>query len=298
MVSGATMGGSSKGFGGGSGGGIGSGQGIGVGNGKNMIGKFKPVMGAKVQATKIAVFMDGSSSMSEYLARVKKEICDQFVDADIFYGSGTWINVKEGVIIGGSKYKGAPGGKPRAPVVLTDPDKLSSAGKRIFRAHGEDFGYGSAGAWIDIMRNQREYDALIIFSDFQDGVKQYRNPSGDKSKELKWKTDPLVFFDYYQTFPAKKRMNSPSDDRTEQEKKWEEDLVKTFSEAKTGKGPRLYLFSIQFDPQPIYAKLVDVSGGQIKVLDWKTGGNSTNVTTDKSIEIKKSSVSTPASTTR
>jgi hypothetical protein len=252
MISGATVGGSSKGFGGGSGGGIGSGQGIGVGNGRNMIGKFKPVMGAKVQATKIAVFMDASRSMAPYLDRVKKEICDQFVDADIFYNSGIWINVKDGVVIGGAKYRGSPGNDPAPPARTTDPDKLSSVGKHLFKTYGANFGYGSVGAWIDIMKNQREYDALIIFSDFQDGVKQYRSPKGEKSQELKWRSDPLVFFDYYDTKGL--RNTTPSDDRTEQEKKWEADMIKIFSEAKTGKGPRLYIFSIQYEPQPIFAK--------------------------------------------
>jgi hypothetical protein len=100
MISGATVGGSSKGFGGGSGGGIGSGQGIGVGNGKNMIGKFKPVMGAKIQATKIAVFLDASKSMARYLDRVESEILKQFPDADIFCYSGCWVNIVEGQVMG------------------------------------------------------------------------------------------------------------------------------------------------------------------------------------------------------
>ncbi len=293
MVSGATMGGSSKGFGGGSGGGIGSGQGIGVGNGKNMIGKFKPVMGAKIQATKIAVFMDASKSMKPFLDRVKKEICDQFVDADIFYGSGAWVNNKDGVIIGGAKYKGAPGNDPAPPAKTTDPEKLSSTGKHLFRTYGANFGYGSVGAWIDIMKNQREYDALIVFSDFQDGVTQVRSPKGDKSLDYHYRSDPQIYND----------SNTPkkltTDERTPQEKKWEADWIKIFSDAKVGKGPRLYLFSIQYEPQAIFEKCVDASGGQSKIVDWlRTGGNPPPVTDSDPVEIKKSSVSTPANTNR
>jgi len=293
MVTGATMGGSSKGFGGGSGGGIGSGQGIGVGNSRGFLGKFKPVMGAKVQGTKIAVFMDASKSMAPFLDRVKKEICDQFVDADIFYSSGIWVNVKDGVVIGGEKYKGSPGNDPAPPARTTDPEKLSSVGKHLYKTYGKNFGYGSIGAWIDIIRNQREYDALIVFSDFQDGVSQYRSPKGDKNPKLNWHSDTPVYND--SNTPKK----MPTDERTDLEKKWEADWVKTFLDAKTGKGPRLYLFSIQYEPQAIFAKCVEASGGQSKIVDWlRTNGNPPPVTDSDPVEIKKSSVSTPASTIR
>ena len=298
MVSGATMGGSSKGFGGGSGGGIGSGQGIGVGNGKNMIGKFKPVMGAKIEATKIAVFMDASVSMKPWIKPVQDAIYAQFPDADIFCTSGAWINVKDGIIIGGSKYKGQPNNNTKPPAVATNVEKLSSTGKHLFKTYGLNFAYGSAGAWIDILRNQREYDALIIFSDFQDGITQYRSPKGDKSLDLHWKSDPRI---YYDTYDAKHVRNTlPTDERTEQEKKWEADWIKTFSDAKIGKGPRLYIFSMELESQPILERCVEASGGQSKIIgaDLKSGRNLSNTSDNEPTQIKKSSVSTPASTNR
>lgn len=292
MVSGATMGGSSKGFGGGSGGGIGSGQGIGVGNDKNMIGKFKPVMGAKIQATKIAVFMDSSQSMSRYLDRVEAEIRKQFPDADVFSYGGVWTKTIGGVVLGGNKYKGSYGEGAKGVAKNTDIDKLTLKGKSIFRQYDQNFKTGCVGAWIDIMKNQREYDALIVFSDFQDGVSQFR----EKEKDAKYYFGSPKFETVYADGTRSKH---PTDDRTEQEKLWEKEWLKVFGEANIGKGPRLYLFSTEVDPQPIFDKCVKASGGQIKLVKWlKTGGNPPPVTDEDPTEIKKSSVSTPASTIR
>jgi hypothetical protein len=259
MISGATLGGSSKGFGGGSGGGIGSGQGIGVGNGKNMIGKFKPVMGAKILANKIAVYMDSSGSMTKYLDRVKKEIAFQFADADFFYGPGIWTNIKDGVVFGGLKYKGPLEKYSTKHEYVTDPDKLSPVGKRLYKNYATNFGRGSIGAWIDILRNQKEYDALVVFSDFQDGVTYFRSPSkGEKSLSIDLKNDQVVYCDSHL-----KSKKTSTDDRTEQDKSWEADWIKSFTAAKSGngQGPKLYLFYCQKDnePQPIFIKCVEAS---------------------------------------
>jgi hypothetical protein len=147
---------SSKGFGGGSGGGIGAGKGVGVGNMRNFVGK--PVMGARINATKVAVFMDASKSMGRYLDRVESEIRKQFPTADVFMYAGVWTNVKDDVIIGGSRYKGTTGRTGAPPVKFTDPDKLTANGKRIFKQYDDNFKTGCVGAWIDIMRNERAYD--------------------------------------------------------------------------------------------------------------------------------------------
>ena len=95
------------------------------------------------------------------------------------------------------------------------------------------------------------------------------------------------------------RAKHPTDDRTDQEKGWEKEWLKVFGDANTGKGPRLYLFSTETEPQAIFEKCVKASGGQSKMVEWlRTGGNPPAVTDDEPTEIKKSSVSTPASTTR
>ena len=256
---------SSKGFGSGSGGGIGAGKGVGVGNARNFVGR--PVMGAHIVATKVAVFMDASKSMGRYLDRVELEIRKQFPTADVFMYSGIWTNVKDDVIIGGSRYKGSTGRTGAPPVKFTDPDKLTANGKRIFKQYDDNFKTGCVGAWIDIMRNERAYDGLVIFSDFQDGVTQYRSPKGDKSASYSTRDATIVYCDSV-------RSRLPTDDRKPAEKRWEEELVNAFAAAKSGRGPRLYLFSTEVEPQPIFARCVAASGGQSKMVEWlRSGGN-------------------------
>ena len=256
---------SSKGFGGGSGGGIGAGKGVGVGNARNFVGR--PVMGAHIVATKVAVFLDASKSMGRYLDRVELEIRKQFPTADVFMYSGIWTNVKDDVIIGGSRYKGSTGRTGAPPVKFTDPDKLTANGKRIFKQYDDNFKTGCVGAWIDIMRNERAYDGLVIFSDFQDGVTQYRSPKGDKSASYSTRDATIVYCDSV-------RSRLPTDDRKPAEKRWEEELVNAFAAAKSGRGPRLYLFSTEVEPQPIFARCVAASGGQSKMVEWlRSGGN-------------------------
>ncbi len=256
---------SSKGFGGGSGGGIGAGKGVGVGNMRNFVGK--PVMGARINATKVAVFMDASKSMGRYLDRVEAEIRKQFPTADVFMYAGVWTNVKDDVIIGGSRYKGTTGRTGAPPVKFTDPDKLTTNGKRIFKQYDDNFKTGCVGAWIDIMRNERAYDGLVIFSDFQDGVTQYRSTKGAKPDSYSTQDTTIIYCDSV-------RSRLPTDDRKPTEKRWEDELVSAFAAAKSGRGPKLYLFSTEIEPQPIFARCVAASGGQSKMVEWlRNGGN-------------------------
>ena len=184
MISGAMAGGSSKGFGGGSGGGIGTGRGMGSGGGKNFVAK--PVMGANIFSQRLAVYFDASASMLPYLERVEAEIRDKFPDADVFLSNGVFIDVHDNEIVGGEKFKGTPylnratggGSKKNAKGELipteTNVNKLTTQGRAIYKKYAQNFKVGSVGGWVDILKDDRTYDALIIFSDFQDGVRQIR----------------------------------------------------------------------------------------------------------------------------
>ena len=195
------------------------------------------------------------------------EIRKQFPDADVFLYAGIWTNVKDDTIIGGLKYKGATGRAGSAPVRATDPDKLTATGKRIFKQYDDNFRTGCVGAWIDILRSEKHYDGIVIFSDFQDGVTQYRSPKGEKPDTSSTRNSTIVYSDGM-------RSNLPTDDRKPAEKHWEDELVNAFAGAKSGRGPRLYLFSTQVEPQPIFNRCVLASGGQIKMVEWlRTGGN-------------------------
>ncbi|MEY4133605.1 MAG: hypothetical protein RL592_1663 [Verrucomicrobiota bacterium] len=184
MISGAMAGGASKGFGGGAGGGIGTGKGMGSGGGKNFVAK--PVMGANIFSQRLAVYFDASASMLPYLDRVEAEIRDKFPDADVYLSNGVFIDVHDNEVVGGDKFKGTPflnrptggGTKKNAKGELvateTNPAKLTSQGRAILKKYGNNFKTGSVGGWLDVLKDDRTYDALIVFSDFQDGVRQIR----------------------------------------------------------------------------------------------------------------------------
>ena len=251
LLTGMTAGGSSKGFGGGSGGGIGSGQGVGVGNARNFVGK--PVMGARIVATKIAVYLDASGSMQPYLARVEAEIRRQFPEADIFRYNGAFTFVDAEGVVGGRKTMRGNDTAPQDPnAFTTDPKTLTTDGRNLFRKYDDNFRRGSAGAWLDVMMRERSYDALVVFSDFQDGVIQ-RNKDGE-----------VIYKD---------GIRDPVNNRSKNEQRWELDWTNTFAKAKDGQGPRLYCFTTQVQPQKLIATCVDLSGGEIKDVSWlRTGG--------------------------
>ncbi len=266
LLSGMMAGGASKGFGGGSGGGIGNGMGLGVGGGKNFVGR--PVMGARIIAQKIAVYMDASGSMGGYLDRVENEIRKQFPDADVFMYNGIFTFVQDGAVAGGLHFKGQPIARIGPGIRDTDPKKLSSVGKAVLKKYDSNFMAGSVGAWVDIMRQEKGYDALVLFSDFEDGVTQWRI-KGEKGSSTKGGSSyPVVYYDGTRT-----DLGGGSDLRKPAEKTWEEEWVRSFAAAKDGRGPRLYCFSTEQEPQPLLTKCVVASGGQIKMVTWlKTGG--------------------------
>ena len=234
-----------SGFGGGSGGGIGTGIGIGIGNGKNLVGAFAPrkVMGANIVAEKVAVYLDCSGSMSPYLPQVRNEIYDKYPDADIFEFDGIRTLVHDGEIIGGKHYKDKSPVNNRYGIRLdgTEKEKLSNNGKRIHKKYATNFEQGSVGAWIDIMMNER-YDALVIFSDFQDGIRQY-------SKDGK-----TIFADSsYQP--------TETDERKNRDIRWQNRWHATLKRRKNSL--RSYLFTIGINPQKFLADCVELSSGAI-----------------------------------
>ena len=265
MISGMMSGGSSKGFGGGSGGGIGSGMGIGVGNGKNFVGR--PVMGAKIFAQRIAVYMDSSGSMQGYLDRVEAEIRKQFPDADVYMYNGLYIYAQDGFVTGGKRFKGQPVRSFGTGARETDPKKLTGSGKTILKKYDDNFKQGSAGAWIDIMKEERAYDALVLFSDFNDGVTQYRIKGEKADSDVQGGGFPVVYYD-----GTLGSIGSRADSRKPDEKRWEQEWTKAFKDAAGGKGPRLYLFSTNTAPQELLSKCATESGGQVKMVTWLRDG--------------------------
>lgn len=184
--------------------------------------------------------------MRSFLPAVKEEIYEKFPDADVFAFSGTGIEVRDGEILGGKnmKAKTLAGIRKKRADDETDVAKLSGAARILHRKYADHFAAGTAGAWLDVFSRER-YDALVIFSDFRDGIRQRR---GEKT----------VFADSsYSPMP---------DARDARERKWEADWLAAFSRAGA---PKLYLFSVRAQPQEFLQKCVSASGGEIVILDLK-----------------------------
>lgn len=238
--------GGGSGAGGGIGGGIGSGTGIGIGNGKNFIANFEPrkVMGATIFAEKVAVYLDCSGSMLTYLPSVRREIYDKYPKADIFEFDGIGTYVADGEIIGGRNGRAEKKLTPsRRGIQLdgTDREKLSREGQRIYKRYKEGFETGSLGAWIDVMIEEK-YDALVVFSDFFDGLRQY-----DKNGET--------------LFADSTYRPSKTDKRKGRDLRWQSRWHAALKKRKNTL--RIYLFSIGSKPQQFLEECVEISGGEI-----------------------------------
>ena len=211
--------------------------------------------GGDEPAPRIAVYLDCSASMESYLAGVEAEIRKQFPDADVFKVPGIWVWVDSTVVRGGAASV-LPHKPDRAgPRVSLDTSRLSPTGKEILARYKGNFEVGSVGAWVDILRTEKRYDALVIFSDFNDQVEQVR------------------FLPYRQTYVDVAGQRSLpeaeiKDDRTVAEKAWEDVWVGSFDLANAGKAPALYLFSTRNLASRILQKSADISGGKFTLIDW------------------------------
>lgn len=207
-------------------------------------------------APRIAVYLDCSNSMVPYLDAVEAEVRKQFPDADVFKIPAIKVWVDGAVVRGGATsvipHKPAPSG----PTVSLDTSRLSPTGKAILARYAGNFETGSVGAWVDILRAERRYEALVIFSDFNDQVLQVR--AG--------KPPVTTYVD-----DAGQRQQPEAeikDDRTVAEKAWEDSWIGSFDLAHAGKAPVLYLFSTRHPASRILQKSADVSGGKFKLIDW------------------------------
>lgn len=212
--------------------------------------------GGDEPAPRIAVYLDCSSSMVPYLEAVEVEVRKQFPDADVFKVPAIKVWVDGAVVRGGAAsvlpHKPAPTG----PRVSLDTSRLSPTGKAILARYAGNFEAGSVGAWIDILRTEKRYDALVIFSDFNDQVLQVRLGK-----------PPLQT---YVDDAGQRQLPEAeiTDDRTVSEKAWEDAWVGSFDLAHAGKAPVLYLFSTRHPASRILQKSADVSGGKFKLIDW------------------------------
>ncbi len=235
--------------------GFGGGAGQGVGAGLGVAGGFvgKPVLGATILAQKVAVYLDCSGSMKPYLERVDAEIRKQFPTADVFRFDGARVVALDDDIVHGRRFRGdAP--KLREGPTETVVGALTDSGRRLQAKIREACEKGSLGAWLDRLLAE-PYDALVVFSDFQDGVRIYEEgPKG---------TPRLIYSDgaYHRV-----------DERKVASYRWEHAWLEAFARAPRRQGPRLYLFSIQAPPQAFLLKCVQASGGASVDVGWLRSG--------------------------
>lgn len=203
---------------------------------------------------RIAVYLDCSNSMVPYLPAVEAEVRKQFPDADIFSIPAIKIWVDEVSVRGGAQAilpHHAPAAGPR---VKLDAARLTPVGRELLKRYAGNFEVGSIGAWVDILRREKRYDALVIFSDFNDPVLQVR------AGGLQVYADVAS----HRTLPE----SDIVDERTAAEKVWEDSWQGSFEDAASGKGPVLYLFSTRHPATRILQKCAEVSGGKFTLVDW------------------------------
>lgn len=213
---------------------------------KHLIGR--PVLGASIQAKRVAVYLDCSGSMRPYLAQVSQEIKSQYPDADIFQFDGARIVALEGKIVYGKQFRGSAPNLTEAPTATVEAE-LTEIGSQLFQRIKDYCEKGSLGAWVDRLLDE-PYDALVIFSDFQDGIRVYEDSAKGGTK--------LVYAD-----SSYRRIGSelPSG-------MWQKRWLEAFQEGSKGRGPKLYLFSIQQSPQPFLQACVAASGGASVDVGW------------------------------
>jgi len=228
----------------------GNGLGAGLGNRAGFVGR--PVMGAFIRAKRVAVYLDCSGSMRSYLPRVEAEIRKEFPDADVFRFDGARVVGLGDVVVHGRKFHGvAP--RLREGPTQTQVETLTPIGRTVQAKVRVACEKGSLGAWVDRLLAE-SYDALVVFSDFQDGVRLYESKKGEPK---------MVYSDssYHKVGGVQKG-----------HARWQREWLEAFGKAPQGAGPRLYLFTVQQEPQAFLQACVAASGGSATSVSWLRKG--------------------------
>ncbi len=237
--------------------GLGQGQGMsfgGMGDSRTLVGKF--VMGAAIKAQRVAVYLDCSGSMRPYLEKVTAEIKKEYPDADVFRFDGARVVSLENNIVYGKFFHGDAPRLTEAPTQTIDAE-LTDDGRQLLSRIRSACEKGSLGAWIDRLLVE-DYDALVVFSDFQDGIRIYEeNNKGAPT---------LIYSD----------SNYHKVGRIMPVKPWQAKWIEAFKKGAAGQGPKLYLFSLQQPPQGLLKACVEASGGDSLSVGWLKSGRPPN----------------------
>ena len=228
----------------------GNGPGAGLGSRAGFVGR--PVMGAMIRAKRVAVYLDCSGSMRSYLPRVEAEIRKEFPDADVFRFDGARVVGLDDMVVFGRRFRGDPPRLREGPT-QTVVETLTPNGRAVQSKVRTACEKGSLGAWLDRLLAE-PYDALVVFSDFQDGVRLYEAKKGEPK---------LIYSDssYHKVGGARKG-----------DVRWQREWLEIFAKAPLGGGPRLYLFTVQQEPQAFLKACVAASGGAATSVSWLRKG--------------------------
>lgn len=249
-LAGLTAGQGKGGFGRGRGSFGGAGLGAGLGHRAGFVGR--PVMGAFIRAQRVAVYLDCSGSMRSYLPRVEAEIRKQFPDADVFRFDGARVVGLGDKVVHGRGFQG-PAPRLREGPTQTVVETLTPNGRLVQAKVRTACEKGSLGAWMDRLLAE-PYDALVVFSDFQDGVRLYETKKGEPK---------MVYSD-----SSYHKFGGPPKAPT----RWQREWLEAFGKGAQGRGPRLYLFSVQQEPQAFLRACVTASGGSWTSVSWLRKG--------------------------
>ena len=185
-------------------------------------------------------------------AEIKKE----YPDADVFRFDGARVVSLENNIVYGKTFHGEAPRLTEAPTQTIDSE-LTSEGRQLLSRIRTACEKGSLGAWIDRLLAE-DYDALVVFSDFQDGVRIYEE--GSKG------APSLIYSD----------SNYHKVGSVMPVKSWQGKWIESFKKGNAGQGPKLYLFSIQQPPQGLLKACVEASGGNSISVSWLKSGQRPN----------------------
>ena len=146
-----------------------------------------------------------------------------------------------------------PAPRLREGPTQTAVETLTPAGRMVQAKVRMACEKGSLGAWLDRLLAE-PYDALVVFSDFQDGVRLYETKKGEP--KMVWSDSS-----YHKSGGAQKGQT-----------RWQREWLDAFARAPQGRGPRLYLFSVQQEPQAFLRACVAASGGAWTSVSWLRKG--------------------------
>ena len=146
-----------------------------------------------------------------------------------------------------------PGTDHAGIATQTVVETLTPAGRMVQAKVRTACEKGSLGAWMDRLLAE-PYDALVVFSDFQDGVRLYETKKGEP--KMVWSDSS-----YHKFGGAQKGQT-----------RWQREWLEAFAKGAQGRGPRLYLFSVQQEPQAFLRACVTASGGAWTSVSWLRKG--------------------------